>query len=763
LDEQYRALRNSFTGAHPIVMKRFSTLYFLLASAGVLAQNCSVQLLDTLTSGNASVGQALPLPDGGFVIPYGTDYPEGDLVISRFDADGYLMWENRKMTVNPSVLLWAGEMRRTQDGGLLVFGGRTNLSTTTENSHIIRMDSTGHTEWARIYMRGCTDVEETADGGLLIAAYDDQQPKVIKTDPQGVPVWGASEGITATQMEVLSLANGDQLVVTTSDDSVTVMRRIDQSGVTVWSTALEEFSLASYWPAAIELSNGNLLISHRTNWPSTTTLTLLDANGTSLNSVLLDILVGQVFQLASGSVFAIGYDLAQSTLIELSLALVPISAWIPSGDWALNSHLHTYDDTLRLMLQNEFVHQLAVVKASPPYDLSCAMMAISAPVATPLTVTPVSAGSWWPDTLRNWAMALVEIDPNACDVSVGASCGTPRPGFLCGHYFVAQNQGGSTTSPLTVTAMLDANFTVQNAIPVPTSIIGNTVTWTGTAALAGLASSAFQVWGTLPPDTALLGQAVTTTFNVQQDTLETSLVNNTFTLTRVVTGAYDPNDKLVFPKDFYHIANDSILDYTIRFQNTGTDTAFNIVVIDTLPPDVDVLTFQPGAASHPYTYSLTGEGLLKFSFSNILLPDSNTNEPLSHGLVSFRIKPMQPVYLGQTITNVADIYFDFNPPVRTPPATVVVTNLTGFKPAPAPELRVFPVPVNDLLTVELPASFHPRNAIITAADGRTVWTSGITGARERLNVPVQQLALGAYQITLLSMSGERLSARFVKE
>ncbi len=224
-----------------------------------------------------------------------------------------------------------------------------------------------------------------------------------------------------------------------------------------------------------------------------------------------------------------------------------------------------------------------------------------------------------------------------------------------------------------------------------------------------------------------------------------------------------PNDKLVFPKDFYHFTNDSILDYTIRFQNTGTDTAFNIVVIDTLPPDVDVLTFQTGVSSHPYTYSLTGEGLLKFTFSNILLPDSNTNESLSHGLVSFRIKPIQPVYMGQTITNEADIYFDFNPPVRTPPATVVVTNLTGIVPQPAPELRVYPVPVRDVLTVELPETFLPRNAIITAADGRTVWTSGVTGAHERLNVPVQQLALGAYQITLLSMNGERLSARFVKE
>ena len=299
------------------------------------------------------------------------------------------------------------------------------------------------------------------------------------------------------------------------------------------------------------------------------------------------------------------------------------------------------------------------------------------------------------------------------------------------------------------------------------SVAGNTVTWNQTS-LNAFQERMVHVYLQVPPDIGLLGTTLNNSATVTTANADANTTNNTMLLPVLVTGAYDPNDKLAHTRSgysdaLYYIDVDEWIDYTIRFQNTGTDTAFNIVVIDTLPPDVDVLTFQTGAASHPYTYSLTGEGLLKFTFANILLPDSNTNEPLSHGLVSFRIKPIQPVYMGQTITNVADIYFDFNPPVRTPPATVVVTNLTGIVPMPAPELRVFPVPVHDVLTVELPETFRPRNAIITAADGRTVWISGITGARERLNVPVQQLALGAYQITLLSMNGERLSARFVKE
>ena len=44
-----------------------------------------------------------------------------------------------------------------------------------------------------------------------------------------------------------------------------------------------------------------------------------------------------------------------------------------------------------------------------------------------------------------------------------------------------------------------------------------------------------------------------------------------------ITGAFDPNDKQVYPKGYgtsAYIRRDQELDYTIRFQNTGNDTAF---------------------------------------------------------------------------------------------------------------------------------------------------------------------------------------------
>lgn len=133
-------------------------------------------------------------------------------------------------------------------------------------------------------------------------------------------------------------------------------------------------------------------------------------------------------------------------------------------------------------------------------------------------------------------------------------------------------------------------------------------------------------------------------------------------------GSYDPNDKRGDPKGFgqeHFIEPNTDLEYHVRFQNTGTDTAFTVVIRDTLSSFLDKGSVIPGASSHPYTMELYGDGVLKFTFNNILLPDSTTNEQGSHGFVKFRIRQMQDVPLGTLIENGAAIYFDFNAPVIT--------------------------------------------------------------------------------------------------
>lgn len=131
------------------------------------------------------------------------------------------------------------------------------------------------------------------------------------------------------------------------------------------------------------------------------------------------------------------------------------------------------------------------------------------------------------------------------------------------------------------------------------------------------------------------------------------------------------NEKLAFPIGYaeeHYIDQNQALDYQINFQNTGTATAFKVVLKDTLSPLLDPSTLQVGAASHSFDYKLSGNGILEFTFDPIALPDSNANEAASHGFVKYHIQQQPNNPLELVILNRAGIYFDNNP--------VVITNYT---------------------------------------------------------------------------------------
>jgi len=136
-----------------------------------------------------------------------------------------------------------------------------------------------------------------------------------------------------------------------------------------------------------------------------------------------------------------------------------------------------------------------------------------------------------------------------------------------------------------------------------------------------------------------------------------------------IIGSYDPNDKTVQPTgiaDQHYIEEGTELTYKIRFQNTGSDTAFRVVIIDTLKNDfLDLQTFKITNTSHSYNARITNQNVLIVEFDNILLPDSTTNEPASHGFVQYKITPFQDAPKNSIITNLGDIYFDYNHPITT--------------------------------------------------------------------------------------------------
>ena len=135
-----------------------------------------------------------------------------------------------------------------------------------------------------------------------------------------------------------------------------------------------------------------------------------------------------------------------------------------------------------------------------------------------------------------------------------------------------------------------------------------------------------------------------------------------------IIGSFDPNDKIGYPIGYgkpHYIPQNEDIEYRIRFQNTGTDTAFTVVIRDTITEKLDISTIEYGVSSHPFKAEIYGKGIVKFTFDNIDLVDSFKNAPKSHGFVKFRIRQKKDLPFGTKIENHAGIYFDFNQPVLT--------------------------------------------------------------------------------------------------
>ncbi|MEM7368136.1 MAG: two-component regulator propeller domain-containing protein [Bacteroidota bacterium] len=261
----------------------------------------------------------------------------------------------------------------------------------------------------------------------------------------------------------------------------------------------------------------------------------------------------------------------------------------------------------------------------------------------------------------------VQLTPDMRDISITATPYSPaRPGFDLIYQLRVENRGTVRIDSIEVRFTPDNILSVDSATGSYTTIV-DTLYWQ-IDSLQIAERRSFDIFFTVPPNPTLLGQMIQSKSRavISHDSLP---ANNLHHLNQTIVGSYDPNDKMVHPQGIgpngYIPLETDQFEYKIRFQNTGTDTAFRIVVVDTLSSLLDITSFRTIAASHPYTLELEGHGVVKWIFDDILLPDSHINEAASHGFIRYEIAPRESISLEDTLLNKADIYFDFNPPITT--------------------------------------------------------------------------------------------------
>lgn len=248
----------------------------------------------------------------------------------------------------------------------------------------------------------------------------------------------------------------------------------------------------------------------------------------------------------------------------------------------------------------------------------------------------------------------------------------PRPGFPVEYKVCAYNYS---------TEQVDADLTLDfsNMLDVVVldadggSVSGDEISWNlSNMGLFEVAcfNISFEVIPGTPPGTVLNPIA---TVEVSPDpAVDIDLSDNEDSFSHEVVAAYDPNDKTVDQTvvNFTEIGDGEgvELNYVIRFQNTGNFFATIVRVEDQLPELLDINTIETIHASHDYELVIHPGNMVEWVFEDIMLPDSTTNEPESHGQIHFRITTVPGVSLEDVIENSASIFFDFKEPVITEPA-----------------------------------------------------------------------------------------------
>jgi Leucine-rich repeat (LRR) protein len=277
-----------------------------------------------------------------------------------------------------------------------------------------------------------------------------------------------------------------------------------------------------------------------------------------------------------------------------------------------------------------------------------------------------------------------------------------QPGFDATYRLIYRNKGTQTASGSATLSFNDNILDLVNANPASDSQALGLLTWNFTNLLpfeSRVIDLTLNVNSPMESPAVNIGEVLLFNAMVNPVPDDETTTDNAFALHQTVVGSFDPNDKTclegtaMLPQmvgDYLH--------YVIRFQNSGTFAAQNIVVKDVIDTTkFDISTLQLTASSHSGITRITGNKV-EFIFEGINLPAEETDEAGSHGFVAFKIKTKNNLVLGNSVTNIADIFFDFNFPIMTNPATTTVS-LLGINQYENASVSVSPNPVKNILHI----------------------------------------------------------------
>ena len=333
------------------------------------------------------------------------------------------------------------------------------------------------------------------------------------------------------------------------------------------------------------------------------------------------------------------------------------------------------------------------------------------------------------------------------------------PGFESKYKIIYKNKGNTTQSG-TLVFNYNENITdYMSATLSPTSQSSGTLNWNFTNLLP---FETREIIVTLKLNTPTQTPAVNGgdilhyTAQINGVTDETPADNN-FSLNQTVVNSFDPNDKTCL--EGTSIAQTQVGDYVhylIRFENTGTANARNIVVKDEIDiSKFDISSLVPLNGSHNYVTRITNPNIVEFIFENIQLPFDDAN---NDGYVAFKIKTKSTLNTGDSFSNTAKIYFDYNAPIVTNTYTTSIASTLATSEVKNNKntISIYPNPVKDILYIQSPDEV--TKAEIYDVAGRLINSMGAKGN----SINISDLPKGNYLIKLF-LKDKVSVQKFIKE
>ncbi len=151
--------------------------------------------------------------------------------------------------------------------------------------------------------------------------------------------------------------------------------------------------------------------------------------------------------------------------------------------------------------------------------------------------------------------------------------------------------------------------------------------------------------------------------------------------------------------------------------------------------------------------------MVSFYFSGVFLPDSATNEPASHGCVSYSVRTRNDLEIHDTIENTAQIYYDFNEAIVTNTTQNIIDDVTDIPLQSDIPTLIYPNPAGNNLFINTGSEIFSHYRIINIT-GTTLQEGLISQGTN--TVDISSLKAGIY-LFQFSETGKNSRAVFVKE